>query len=144
MILDVPLGTVRSRLFAAREALRALWCTARQHSGGCHDLCDAAEYISALCDGETIPPAAAQHIATCRDCEARLGDYLAMGVDLRRTASLALAEAVPSQTWTKPQNRVATWWQKGWGTMRIPRVAFAILIAGILFLASALNRTDRG
>jgi RNA polymerase sigma-70 factor (ECF subfamily) len=38
MILEVPLGTVRSRLFAAREALRALWCTARLHSGGRHDL----------------------------------------------------------------------------------------------------------
>lgn len=38
MVLHIPLGTVRSRLFAAREALRALWCTGRQHSGGRHDL----------------------------------------------------------------------------------------------------------
>ena len=38
MILEVPLGTVRSRLFAAREALRALWCSTRRNSGGCHDL----------------------------------------------------------------------------------------------------------
>jgi hypothetical protein len=99
---------------------------------------DAAEYVSALCDGETIPPTAAQHIATCPNCQARLSDYLALGVELRRTASLELADKVPSRNWTKPQNRVATWWQKGWGTMRIPRFAFAVLIAGIVVLASAL------
>lgn len=38
MILEVPLGTVRSRLFAAREALRALWGMARETAGGRHDL----------------------------------------------------------------------------------------------------------
>jgi hypothetical protein len=99
---------------------------------------DAAEYISALCDGKTIPPPAAQHIGTCPDCQARLSDYLALGVELRRAASLGLADAVPPRVWTRPQNRIATWWQKGWGTMRIPRVAFAGLIASILVLASAL------
>jgi len=99
---------------------------------------DAAEYISALCDGQTIPPTAAQHIGTCSDCQARLSDYLAMGVELRRAASLGLADAVPSRVWTKPQNRLATWWQKGWGPVRIPWAAFAGLIAGIVVLASAL------
>ncbi len=35
-ILDIPIGTVRSRLFAAREALRAIWHSAPQ--GVPHDL----------------------------------------------------------------------------------------------------------
>lgn len=35
-ILDIPVGTVRSRLFAAREALRAIWHSAPQ--GVPHDL----------------------------------------------------------------------------------------------------------
>lgn len=99
---------------------------------------DSAEYVSALCDRETIPSKAAQHIAHCPDCQARLSDYLALGVELRRAASLELSVAVPSVSWTKPQNRIATWWQKGWETMRIPRLAFVVLIAGILALASAL------
>jgi len=36
VILDIPIGTVRSRLFAAREALRAVWHSAPQ--GVAHDL----------------------------------------------------------------------------------------------------------
>lgn len=99
---------------------------------------DVAEYISALCDGETIPPAAALHIGSCTDCQARLNDYLAMGVELRRTASLELTGSVPSRTWSKPQNRLASWWQKGWETMRIPRLVFAVLIASIAVLVSSL------
>ncbi len=110
-------------------------------------LCDnAAEFVSALCDGEIIPRDAAEHIGNCEACQARLRDYLAMGVELRRTASLdgSLDEsfeaetAVPQRSWARPQNTIAKWWQKGWGTMRIPRLAFAVMIAGILALASTL------
>jgi hypothetical protein len=99
---------------------------------------DAAEYVSALCDFETIPPAAAEHIATCTDCQRRLNDYLALGVELRRSASLELSNAVPSRNWAKPQNRAAALWQRGWGTMRIPRLAFVALVVSVLVLASGL------
>jgi RNA polymerase sigma-70 factor (ECF subfamily) len=35
-ILEVPMGTVRSRLFAAREALRAVWHRERVEKGSSH------------------------------------------------------------------------------------------------------------
>jgi RNA polymerase sigma-70 factor (ECF subfamily) len=37
-ILEVPVGTVRSRLFAAREALRKIWHRERVEKEGLHDL----------------------------------------------------------------------------------------------------------
>jgi hypothetical protein len=98
---------------------------------------DAAEFVSALCDHEAIPREAAEHIKTCVACQARLSDYIAMGAELRSAATLEPA-AVPQREWSKPQTRLATWWQKGWETMRIPKLAFAALIVGILALASTL------
>lgn len=102
-------------------------------------ICDeAAEYVSALCDGEMIPPVAAKHIGACENCRARLRDYLAMGVELRRVASLETVASVGPRTWERRQGTLAEWWQKGWGTMRIPRLAFAMLIGGVIALASTL------
>ena len=100
---------------------------------------DVAEHVSALCDGQIIPPTAAQHIATCPDCEARLSDYLALGVELRRAGSLELVDAVPARTWIRPQNRIASFWQKGITNMKVPRFALAALIIGILALASIVT-----
>jgi hypothetical protein len=99
---------------------------------------EAAEFVSALCDGEIIPPTAAEHIGTCQACQARLRDYLNLGVELRRTASLEQPISVPVRTWTRPQNPLTALLQKGWGTMRIPRLAFAAMIAGIVALACTL------
>jgi hypothetical protein len=103
---------------------------------------EAAEFVSALCDGEIIPPTAAKHIGTCPACQTRLTDYLAMGVELRRTASLEQfapgAARTLNQNWTRPQNPLSALLQKGWGTMRIPRLAFAALLAGIVALACTL------
>jgi RNA polymerase sigma-70 factor, ECF subfamily len=37
-ILEIPIGTVRSRLFAAREALRHVWQIERVQKGGPHEV----------------------------------------------------------------------------------------------------------
>jgi hypothetical protein len=99
---------------------------------------DTAEYVSALCDGETIPPPAAEHIGQCAGCQAKLLDYLQMGAELRRTASLEHSAPLAPLAWTKPQTHLTNWWQKGLATMRIPRLAFIVLIGAIIALASSL------
>ena len=100
---------------------------------------EAAEFVSALCDHETIPQAAAGHIGACASCQSRLREYIEMGVELRRVASLESLEEARPRAWEKRQANLSIWWQKGWETMRIPRIAFALLIMGIVGLTSGLT-----
>jgi hypothetical protein len=61
--------------------------------------CDeAAESVSALCDGEMITPEAAAHIRTCAACAELMEQYIALGATLRREASLELCALPPPHT----------------------------------------------
>jgi hypothetical protein len=99
---------------------------------------EAAEFVSALCDGERIPQSAAEHIGACAACRLRLTDYLEMGAELRRSASLEAEPFTAPMAWKQGQGSLAMWWQKGWEVMRIPRIVFAVLVAGVVLLGSGL------
>jgi len=101
--------------------------------------CDeVAEFVSALCDGEIIPQAAAEHIGRCAQCQALLREYTAMGAELRRVASLEPQYDVKPLSWEKQQGKLSILWRKGWGMMRIPRFAFAFLVGAVIVLGSSL------
>jgi hypothetical protein len=99
---------------------------------------EAAEFVSALCDGQTIPREAAEHVGTCEACQTRLKEYMEMSAELRRVASLEWQDEAPVRVWNKRQGALATWWQKGWEKMRIPRLAFAALLGGVVVLGCSL------
>jgi hypothetical protein len=99
---------------------------------------EAAQFVSALCDGEMIPPAAAEHIGACAACRVRLKEYVEMGAELRRLASLHGVEKAKVPLWEQSQRITPNWWGKGWETMRIPRFAFAMLLAAVVALGSSL------
>lgn len=99
---------------------------------------EAAEFVSALCDGERIPRAAAEHVGMCEACRARLNEYTEMGAELRRIASLESPEEARALVWKKKQRTASSWWGKGWETMRIPRFAFALLLVAVVVLGSSL------
>jgi hypothetical protein len=100
----------------------------------------AAEFVSALCDGETIPPEVAEHIGACETCSARMNAYAAMGAELRRVASLEQPVTLTPGSWSREQRRrlELSWWREGRMTMKIPRFAFVSMLALILFLSSSL------
>ncbi|HZY62683.1 MAG TPA: hypothetical protein VFE38_09165 [Edaphobacter sp.] len=102
--------------------------------------CDeAAEFVSSLCDGGTIPRAMAEHIASCPLCQARLHEYIELGMELRQAASLEVPTEAKDRVWSSPSRGVRFWWRKGWETTRIPKLGFALLLVGITVLTSGLT-----
>ena len=99
---------------------------------------DAAELVSALCDGERISREAARHIGVCQACQARLNAYSMMGAELRRVASLQEEAEMKPGSWEQVLRVWPNWWQKGRATMRIPTFAFALMLGLILVLSSGL------
>ncbi|HEY4046113.1 MAG TPA: hypothetical protein VGM27_04520 [Acidobacteriaceae bacterium] len=101
--------------------------------------CDqAAEFVSALCDGETIPRVAAEHLSGCEACRTLLRSYSDLGAELRFAASVALTEEAPVRVWRQRPGIWRNWWRKGWEGMRIPRFVFASMLVGIVVLGSGL------
>jgi hypothetical protein len=99
---------------------------------------DAAEFVSALYDGETIPRNAAEHIGFCSTCRVRLLGYFELGAELRRVTSLELFTEVAPRLPVENGRQTPGWWTKAWESMRIPRLAFALLLVVIVALGSSL------
>jgi hypothetical protein len=99
---------------------------------------EAAEFVSALCDGETIPRAAAEHIGACQLCALRLKEYLEIGTELRRVASLEPMNQVKMPFGNWPNRARSDWWWRGWEAVKIPRFVFASLLIAVVVLGSGL------
>src|SRR5580700_6448924 len=107
--------------------------------GGCMNCDEAAEFASALSDGETIPREAAKHVGECARCRARLLEYAEMGAELRRLSSLQLTDEEKAPRWQKTQSATPNLWRKGSSTVRMPTAAFALMLVAIIALASSLT-----
>ena len=101
---------------------------------------EAAEFVSALCDGATVSPSAAEHISACESCRERLRDYVDMGAELRRVASLESAMVPLAPLQLGKRGVTSNFWQKGRKMMRIPRLAFGSLLAAVVVLGSGWAR----
>jgi hypothetical protein len=98
----------------------------------------AAEFVSALFDGEQIPREAAEHIGSCLSCRSHLQEYALVGAELRRAGSISFVKTIPEGRWTTSIPNVTSWLTKWRETMRIPRFAFALMLAAILALSGGL------
>lgn len=98
---------------------------------------EAKEFLSPLCDGELIPEEAARHIGNCERCRAKVNAFSAMGIELRRLASVEKRGQLKAGSWD--QVKAQSWsWIKGGETMRIPRLVFGLMLGLILLLSGGL------
>lgn len=98
----------------------------------------AEEYVSALCDGQKIPQVAAEHIGKCQRCQLELNEYAAIGAELRRLASLDDAAPVAPVDWALQPVKEIGLWRRGLTTMKIPKLAFGVMLIAIIALSSGL------
>lgn len=99
---------------------------------------EAGEFVSRLCDGQVISREAAEHVGACQECRQRLDEYLKLGAELRRLASLERPEIVTAGTWKTAGKAQRAWWKRGRTAMRIPRFAFMSMLVLILMLSGGL------
>jgi hypothetical protein len=99
---------------------------------------DAAEFVSALHDGERIPREAAEHVGTCEVCQKSMSTYATLGAEMRRVASLEETKELEAGSWEPQKRSLSNWWNKGRETIRIPRFAFALMLAAIFLLLGGL------
>ena len=101
--------------------------------------CDEVmESISLLCDGERITRKAAEHIGACKSCRERMNTYAAIGSELRLLASLEEQQAPATGLWQESKTRKVRWWRPGFTMMRIPRLAFGLMLIAIVVLSGGL------
>jgi len=101
---------------------------------------ETAEYISALCDGETIPAEVAEHIDGCDSCQQRLNEYLGLGVELRRLGNADISKALTPPLPRAPRKLSAVLWRKTCQNIRMPRLAVMSLVGAIVLLACGWAR----
>ena len=102
----------------------------------------AAEFVSALFDGEQIPREAAEHIGHCTTCGTRMNEYAIVGAELRREASFNVITKPDhdfvSANWRQAERVKSAWYTNWRATMQIPRFVFAVMLILIGSLAAGI------
>lgn len=102
---------------------------------------EAAEFVSALFDGESLPQEAAAHLAVCAECRLRLNEYSEIGTEMRRVSSTLTPPRIADGRWKVAGPMTVNWLTKWRGTMRIPRFAFALMVLALFALPAGMFLT---